>query len=89
MIFDEYGGVDVETLKVGELKTNFSTAVKKIRAGKEIVICFGKKDEKVAVLVPYGKYKGKTPRSLGVLRGKAEMTIGKHFSMTDEELLSS
>lgn len=79
----------METLKIGELKTNFSNVLKKIKAGKEIIICFGKKDEKVAVLIPYKKYRTKTPRHLGLLEGKATMTIKSDFSITDEELLAS
>lgn len=78
----------METLKVGELKTNFSNVLKKIRAGKEIIISFGKKDEKIAVLIPYSKYKHDTPRPLGILKGKAECDIKEDFQITDEELLS-
>jgi antitoxin (DNA-binding transcriptional repressor) of toxin-antitoxin stability system len=78
----------METLKVGELKTNFSSVLRKIRAGKEIIICFGKKDEKIAVLVPYQKYKHDTPRPLGILKGKAACDIKKDFQITDEEFLS-
>ncbi len=79
----------METLKVGELKTNFSTVLKKVRAGKEIIISFGKKDEKIAVLVPYAKYRNNTPRPLGILKGKAKVIIKEDFQMTDEEFLSS
>lgn len=79
----------MEMLKIGELKTNFSNVLKQIKAGKEIIICYGKKNEKVAVLIPYKKYRVKTPRPLGILEGKATMTIRPDFSMTDEELLSS
>jgi antitoxin (DNA-binding transcriptional repressor) of toxin-antitoxin stability system len=43
----------METFKVGELKANFSSILKKIEAGKDIIICYGKKNEKVAVLMPY------------------------------------
>jgi prevent-host-death family protein len=79
----------METLKVGELKANFSSILKKIEAGKDIIICYGKKNEKVAVLMPYKHYRNKTPRPLGILKGKATMTIRPDFSMTDEDLLVS
>ncbi len=78
----------METLKVGELKTHFSSVLKKVRAGKEIIISFGKKDEKIAVLVPYAKYKSNTPRPLGILKGKAGCVIKEDFQLTDEEFLS-
>ena len=79
----------METVKIGELKTNFSSVLKKIKAGQEIIICYGKKDEKVAVLMPYKKYRNKTPRPLGILEGKATMTIKSDFSMTDDAFLGS
>ncbi|MCP4578520.1 MAG: type II toxin-antitoxin system prevent-host-death family antitoxin [Deltaproteobacteria bacterium] len=79
----------METLKVGELKTNFSDVLKKVKAGHEIIISFGKKDEKIAVLVPYETYRRRAPRRLGILKGKAEAKIKDNFQITDEEFLSS
>ncbi|MCP4622909.1 MAG: hypothetical protein GY850_05195 [bacterium] len=32
------------------------------KAGEEIIISFGKKDKKIAVLVPYDKYVSDSPR---------------------------
>ncbi len=46
----------MQTLTIGELKTGFSEVLKRIRNGEEIVISYGKKREKVAVLVPYSAY---------------------------------
>ncbi len=78
----------METLKVGEFKTRFSDVLKKVRSGKEIIISFGKKNEKVAVLVPYKKYKSTKPRTLGLLEGKAVCNIKDDFQISDEELFS-
>lgn len=79
----------METLNVGELKSKFSQVLKKVQAGEEIVISFGKTGKKIAVLVPYEKYMPTSPRPLGLLSGKARCTIKDDFQMTDEELLIS
>ncbi len=90
LIFVFEKGIPImETLKVGELKTRFSDVLKKVRSGQEIIISFGKKNEKVAVLVPYKKYKPAKPRPMGLLEGKAGCTIMDDFQISDEELFSS
>jgi hypothetical protein len=60
-----------------------------LKVGEEIIISFGKKDKKVAVLVPYDKYISDSPRPLGILKGKAKCKIGDDFQISDEELLVS
>ena len=62
----------METLKVGELKRKFSRVLRSIQAGAEIII----------------KYISRSPRPLGLLKGKAECSIKDDFQITDEELLS-
>lgn len=79
----------METLKVGELKKHFSDVLKKVKEGNEIVISFGKKEEKIAVIVPYNKYKSDKPRRLGQLKGKAVCRIKDDFQISDEDFLLS
>jgi len=79
----------METIKVGELKSQFSHILQRVQAGEEIIISFGKKEKKIAVLVPYDKYVSDSPRPLGVLKGKAKCIIGDDFQISDEELLAS
>ncbi len=79
----------MEMLKVGELKSKFSHIMQRVQAGEEIMISFGKKEKKIAVLVPYDKYISDSPRPLGVLKGKAKCIIGDDFQISDEELLVS
>ena len=79
----------METLNIGELKKHFSAVLKKVKAGEEIIISFGKKNEKIAVIIPYHKYKPKVPRPLGLLEGKAVCRISDNFQISDEELLTS
>ncbi len=76
----------MKTMSVGDFKTNFSEVLKRVIAGEEIGILYGKKKEIVAKIVP------KTPvekpgRKLGILEGKTKVTFGPDFKMTTEEFL--
>jgi antitoxin (DNA-binding transcriptional repressor) of toxin-antitoxin stability system len=42
-------------MAVGELKPQFSEVLKEVRAGREIVVSYGRRRDKVAILVPYGR----------------------------------
>ena len=77
----------MKTLTVGKLKANFSQILDFIKNGEEIIIEFGKKHEKIAVIIPYKRYNLKK-RKVGILKGKASFKIKNDFKMTDEELLS-
>ena len=54
----------MKTLTVGELKAKFSEVLAQVRDGEKIIISFGRKREKVAVLVPYLQYRAKPERKL-------------------------
>ncbi|HVY75368.1 MAG TPA: hypothetical protein VG890_11090 [Puia sp.] len=75
----------MEILSVGEFKSNFSEVLKKVLAGEEIGISYGKKKEIVARLVPKNTKKGK--RKIGILEGKAKVTFSRDFKITEEEFL--
>jgi len=47
----------MKTMSVGELKPNFSAVIAGIKAGEEVIISYGRKKERVAVIIPYEKYK--------------------------------
>ena len=79
----------MQTLTIGELKASFSEVLKKIRSGEEIVISYGKKREKVAVLVPYSAYASTPERSLGLLKDRAGCIIHDDFEISEEEMLTS
>lgn len=78
----------MKTLQVGELKTKFSKVLDYIKNGEEVTISFGKKKEKLAVIVPYSKYKKGIHRKLGILKNKASFEIHNDFKISDEELLN-
>jgi len=80
----------MKTLTVGEFKSKFSEVIDIIRKGGEIAVSFGKMKEKIAVLVPYDKYKSRrsNKRKLGILESKASFHLKDDFKMTDKDLLS-
>jgi prevent-host-death family protein len=77
----------VKTLQVGELKAQFSKIIEEVKNGEEVTISFGKKGEKVAVIIPFAQYRKKNTRRLGLLEGKAKITFQDDFKMTEEEFL--
>lgn len=79
----------MKNLQVGELKSKFSKVLEDIKKGEEITISFGKKHEKIAVIIPYSKYKKNIHRKLGILENKASFQIKNSFTISDEELLHS
>jgi prevent-host-death family protein len=78
----------MKILQVGELKSKFSKVLEDVKKGEEITISFGKKKEKLAVIIPYSKYRKKARRKLGLLENKASFSINGEFALTDEELLN-
>ncbi|MBW1800557.1 MAG: type II toxin-antitoxin system Phd/YefM family antitoxin [Deltaproteobacteria bacterium] len=79
----------MQSVSVGELKARFSEILERIKTGEEIVISYGKKRNKVAVLLPYDRYAPKQERTLGLLKNRGKCIIHKDFKMTDEEMLIS
>ncbi|MBN1499108.1 MAG: type II toxin-antitoxin system Phd/YefM family antitoxin [Spirochaetes bacterium] len=78
----------MKTLQVGEFKTHFSEVIENLKKGEDVVISFGKKKEKIAVLIPYSKYIKKKNRKIGLLEKKAAFTMSSDFKTTDEDLLN-
>ena len=80
----------MDSLPVGEFKSQFADILSQVRLGKRYLVTYGKKKEKIAVLVPYNSYQStKEPFKLGLLKNKGELVIHDDFEMTDEEFLNS
>ena len=79
----------MQSISVGELKARFSEILEQVRKGEEIIISFGKKRKKVAVLLPYDRFTPKQERKLGLLRDRGACVIHEGFKITDEEMLAS
>jgi antitoxin (DNA-binding transcriptional repressor) of toxin-antitoxin stability system len=76
----------MKVMSVGEFKTKFSQVLKRVQAGEEIGIAFGKSKEVVARLVP--RYTGKQEkRKIGILDGKGKVVFSKDFKLTTDEFL--
>lgn len=73
-------------MSVGELKTNFSEVLKRVQAGEEIGIAYGKSKVVVARLVPRNTQKP-AKRKIGILDGKSKVQFAKDFKLTTEEFL--
>ena len=85
-------GYAMQAVQIGEFKANFSQILDEIKTkGEEYILEFGKNHEKVAVLIPYEKYRVHHSQkiNLGLLQGKASFAMSEDFAITDEELLGS
>jgi antitoxin (DNA-binding transcriptional repressor) of toxin-antitoxin stability system len=78
----------MQTMTVGHFKSHFSEVLDLVQHGEDVVISYGKKKEKIAVLVPFDRYEGKPRRTLGLLAGKASFSTSVDFKINDDELLS-
>jgi len=78
----------MDVIPIGELKTNFSAILGRVKKGERVVIGFGKKKEKVAILMPYSPSKTKKGRKLGLLRGKCGYAVKGDFQIKEEEFTS-
>ena len=78
----------MDSIPIGELKANFSAILMRVKNGEKIVISYGKKKEKVAVLIPYARLKPKKGRKLGLLKGKSDYAIKGDFQIREEAFLS-
>lgn len=82
----------MQSVQVAEFKARFSHILGQIKnRGEEYVLEYGKNHEKVAVLIPYEKYKRQCGRKItfGLLAGRASFALGDDFALTDQELLDS
>lgn len=76
----------MKTVSVGEFKNRFAYYLEKVMKGEEFVVEYGRKKKKVARFTPYTD--NKKVIKLGPLDGRAVITIGDNWEMTDEELLN-
>ena len=79
----------MQSIQVGQLKTDFSAILQEIQEnGEQYIIEYGKKHKKVAMIIPYDKrLEESAQRNFGLLEEKGSFYMKKDFSMTDEELL--
>lgn len=79
----------MQILPVGNFKTRFAEVLKKVRQGEEFIISYGRKKDKVAVLIPFEKYQQTVPRKFGILKDKGSFSLSDDFKMSEDEFLRS
>jgi hypothetical protein len=78
----------MKNMQVGYLKTHFSDVLDLVGKGEKIAINYGRRKEKLAVIVPYSEYCARKKRVIGIKEKIAAYKIKGDFKMTDEELLN-
>jgi antitoxin (DNA-binding transcriptional repressor) of toxin-antitoxin stability system len=76
----------MKVMSVGEFKTNFSQALKRVQAGEEIEIGYGKSKEIVARLVPKTTVK-QNKRKIGLWDANGKVVFNTNFKITEDEFL--
>ncbi len=81
----------MQLISVGDFKSDFSEILKQIQnSGEKYIIQYGKKQKKVAIIVPYDDTLVEAEsRKFGIYKGKGSFKIHDDFSMSEEELLVS
>ena len=77
----------MKIMPVGELKSHFSEVIEAVKNGEQIVISYGKKKKKIAVIVPFSQYAKENGVKLGLLKNMAKCEFADDFEMTSEELI--
>lgn len=76
----------MKTMTVGELKSHFPEVLERVIKNSEpVAICYGKKKQKVAAIIPYEQLKPQTERPLGLMEGRTRCVIHDDFALNDEE----
>jgi len=79
----------MEAIPVGQLKARFAEILATVRAGGSVIVCYGRKHENVAALVPLGRVRHNGQRQLGLLAGRATATFSEDFAISDEDFLDA
>lgn len=79
----------MKTMQVGYLKSHFSDVIDQVIKGEKVTINYGRKKEKVAVIIPYSEYAGSRKRRIGIREKHSSYRINDNFKISDEEMLDS
>ena len=80
----------MRSLTIGEFKAQFSAVLTAVQAGESVVVCYGRRKERVAALVPYAQFAAQAgKRPLGLLKGRASFSVTDDFALSDEEFLAA
>jgi prevent-host-death family protein len=80
----------MRTLTIGEFKAQFSDVLTAVQAGESVIVCYGRKKQRVAALVPYAEFAARAgKRPLGLLKGKGGFSLAEDFALSDDEFLAA
>ena len=80
----------MRSLTIGEFKAQFSEVLTAVQAGESVVVCYGRRKERVAALVPYAQFAAQAgKRPMGLLKGRASFSVTDDFALSDEEFLAA
>lgn len=68
-------------MTVGDLKSHFSEVIQEVKAGQEIGVAFGEKEEIVAYLIPAVARKPEK-RQLCILQSKGKVVFAPDFKIS-------
>lgn len=77
----------MKSMTVGEFKSQFSAVLEIVRRGGSVAVCYGRRRQPLAVLVPARPSRNGAGRRLGVLASKARAVFMGEWSVSDEDLL--
>jgi antitoxin (DNA-binding transcriptional repressor) of toxin-antitoxin stability system len=75
----------MKALTVAQIKTHFSDILTRVRNGENVKILYGKSKKPVAIITPIENLN--TPRSIGIMDGKATFKIKGSGKISEEEFL--
>jgi len=68
----------------------FSEVLTAVQADESVVVCFGRKKQRIAALVPYTEFAARVGnRPLGLLNGRASFVLNENFRLTDDDFLAA
>jgi antitoxin (DNA-binding transcriptional repressor) of toxin-antitoxin stability system len=75
----------MKALTVADIKTNFSYVLTRVKNGENVKILYGKSKKPVAIITPIENIN--TPRTIGILNGKAAFKTNGNGKISEEEFL--
>ena len=76
---------NMKAMTVAEIKTHFSDVLLRVKNGENVKILYGKAKKPIAMIVPINNID--SPRSIGILDGKAKFSINGSGKISEEEFI--
>ena len=79
----------MKTIRFTDMKADFTSILREVENRNEFAISDGNKNQTIAVIISYEKWKKNKKRQLGTLEGKMSVEFAENFAITDEELIKT